>query len=78
MTDQATIGTDEFISYDQAVRETGLSWHTLRRRLAAAGIAVYSDPVDSRRRVFPRAALDVVVSLKQPRMLTPRKDGKAA
>lgn len=78
MRDQATVDREELVSYDEAVRETGLSWHTLRRRLAANGVPVYSDPVDGRRRVFPRQALEVVVSLKEARALTPRKDGKAA
>lgn len=70
--------TSELVSYDEAVRITGLSWHTLRRRLASHGIQVFLDPVDSRRRVFERAALDRIVQLQPARRMMPGKEGEAA
>lgn len=70
--------TTDLISLDEGVRLSGLSWHTLRRRLAAHNVQVYLDPIDSRRRVFERAALDRIVQLRPARRVMPGREGEAA
>lgn len=52
---------DEFITVEEVRALIGLHPNGMRRRLQAAGVAVYSDPLDRRRHLIKRADLPVLV-----------------
>ncbi len=59
----------EFLAFNEAVKEFSVSVHTLRDRIRTGELAVWSDPLDRRRRLLRRSDLD---SYAAPR----RADGR--
>ena len=69
--------TDDLIQLADAAREANLHRDTLRRRLSAAGVPLWNDPADYRRRMVRRADFEAVGLTPRP-VGRPRKETVAA
>ena len=68
--------TDEgFVSPDEAAASVGLHPHALGRRLRRAGVVMYTDPLDRRRRLVARG--DVERFLRPTPARRPNREGPA-
>ena len=52
-----------FVRPAEACKETGLSPYVLDRRLIAAGVPIFRDPIDRRHRLIRRDDLDELVGI---------------
>ncbi len=52
----------EFLPFDRVAQESGVTPWTLRRRLRQAGLPLWSDPTDRRRRLIRLADVDALTT----------------